>query len=1032
MLYEKNASAGLSPELFRDPTSEYRGTPFWAWNCRLEEDELLRQISVLKEMGFGGFHMHCRAGMATEYLGDEFNSLVRACVDKAEKEKMLAWLYDEDRWPSGFAGGLVTKYPEYRQRYLIFTPSEYPTGPDGKVDSPTGTDCSLLAAFGIVLGADGRLESYETLDGADEAKGDVWYAYVESPKLSVRYNGYTYANLMDKKSVEKFIEVTHEAYRRNVGDRFGTVVPAIFTDEPQFVVKTVLPDPFSKKNVVLPWTDDLPLTYREKYGDDLVPHIPELVFETRDGISLARYRYHDHTCDRFADAFAGTLGEWCEKNGIKLTGHMMREPLLSSQNTQVGEAMRSLARFQLPGIDMLCDNYEFTTAKQAASAAHQYGREGVLSELYGVTGWEFDFRGHKLQGDWQAALGVSVRVPHLSWVSMEGEAKRDYPASINYQSSWYRKYPLVEDHFARVNTAMTRGRPGIRVGVIHPIESMWLHWGPSSQTAMARDRLDSAFVSVTDWLLRGLIDFDYISEALLPELCSEGGAPLRVGGMSYDAVVVPVCDTLRSTTVERLRAFARAGGRLIFASEPPALMDAVPSSDPAGLCAEAVRCDFSSSGLLEALSGVRDVDIVRPDGTRTTDLIHQLRRDGDCSWLFIAKAERPYNPDTPQPEDVTVRVRGCFRAEVWDTVSGDIREASAFCRDGCTCIPATIWSQDSLLLKLIPSCCASGQKPEPAAAARDTVKVTRSQLETREVGYSTDEPNVLTLDICEYAADAEPYAGPEEVLRIDTALRQRFGYGVLNGNAAQPWCIPEKPVQHCVRLRFAIDSRITVKAPLLALEAAEKTRIVLNGKEVPPVVTGWYTDRSIKTVRLPDLPAGRSVLELTAPFGERTATERCYILGDFGVEVRGSLAYITEKPGKVGFGSLVPQGFPFYGGSFTYRFKVTTTGGRLEIAVPNYRATCYEISVDGGDPVSGAFAPYATVFDGLAPGEHDVDLTVYLSRGNAFGPIHCANERANYPGPNTYRTSGNHWCYEYRLKPAGVMTSPTVSEYVKK
>ena len=38
---------------------------------------------------------------------------------EAEKLNMRAWLYDEDRWPSGAAGGLVTKNKEFRIRYLI-------------------------------------------------------------------------------------------------------------------------------------------------------------------------------------------------------------------------------------------------------------------------------------------------------------------------------------------------------------------------------------------------------------------------------------------------------------------------------------------------------------------------------------------------------------------------------------------------------------------------------------------------------------------------------------------------------------------------------------------------------------------------------------------------------------------------------------------------------------------------------------------------------------------------------------------------
>ena len=70
MLYEKSHSKELDMDLFKNPTSEYRGAPFWAWNCKLEKDELLRQIEILKEMGFGGYHMHVRSGMATEYLSE--------------------------------------------------------------------------------------------------------------------------------------------------------------------------------------------------------------------------------------------------------------------------------------------------------------------------------------------------------------------------------------------------------------------------------------------------------------------------------------------------------------------------------------------------------------------------------------------------------------------------------------------------------------------------------------------------------------------------------------------------------------------------------------------------------------------------------------------------------------------------------------------------------------------------------------------------------------------------------------------------
>ena len=92
MLYKKNVEKELNKDLFENPTCEYRGTPFWAWNCRMTKPILTEQIEQLKEMGFGGFHMHSRDGMDNPYLSDEFMGLIKACVEKADKEDMLAWL----------------------------------------------------------------------------------------------------------------------------------------------------------------------------------------------------------------------------------------------------------------------------------------------------------------------------------------------------------------------------------------------------------------------------------------------------------------------------------------------------------------------------------------------------------------------------------------------------------------------------------------------------------------------------------------------------------------------------------------------------------------------------------------------------------------------------------------------------------------------------------------------------------------------------------------------------------------------------
>ncbi|MCG8700994.1 MAG: hypothetical protein MI922_23280, partial [Bacteroidales bacterium] len=56
-------------ENFNNPPTAYKAKPFWSWNGKLNEKELVRQIEVMEKMGFGGFFMHSRTGLETEYLG---------------------------------------------------------------------------------------------------------------------------------------------------------------------------------------------------------------------------------------------------------------------------------------------------------------------------------------------------------------------------------------------------------------------------------------------------------------------------------------------------------------------------------------------------------------------------------------------------------------------------------------------------------------------------------------------------------------------------------------------------------------------------------------------------------------------------------------------------------------------------------------------------------------------------------------------------------------------------------------------------
>jgi hypothetical protein len=1009
---------------FASPGTAHRGAPLWAWNCKLEEAELLEQIGQMHEMGLGGFHIHVRIGLEDEYLGNEFMRLVRICVEQARELGMYAWLYDEDRWPSGYAGGLVTQDVQYRSRHLLLTETPYAPGEGAteqagtsRADGARNGNGDLLGRYAIKLIA-GKLDGYRRLADEQDAAPDerLLYAYLETALPQAWFNNQTYVDTLNPRAMQRFVDVTHERYKAVVGDAFGTTIPAIFTDEPQFPHKQALHFADDRGDLILPWTGDFAASFEDAFGFDILDRLPELLWELPDGgPSKARYGYHDHVCERFASAFADTIGGWCDRNGIALTGHMMEEPTLTSQTQALGEAMRSFRSFTLPGIDMLCDRIELTTAKQAQSAARQFGHNGVMSELYGVTNWDFDFASHKRQGDWQAALGVTLRVHHLTWVSMAGEAKRDYPASIGYQSAWWREYPVVEDHFARLNVALKAGTPQVRIGVIHPIESFWLCFGPLEHTAIERETREAQFENLTHWLLHGLLDFDFIAESLLPQLTPEDAAvPFKVGAMAYDVIVVPGLRTIRASTLTRLLSFARKGGRVVIAGGSPNLVDAEVSDAVAELTALAETIPFERSALLGALEPQRAISLRQAHGSAAGTMIHQLREDGDTRLLFLCNTDREHGF-----ADMRLDIAGRWSVTALDTATGSdtplpIEDAG----DG-TRLVLTIAAHGHALLRL-----THRQAAAPAIARRVQSEEPIGEL-SGPFPVTLSESNVLLLDQAKFRLDDGPWQKREEILRADNVARAALGWPQRMDTLAQPWVDQSPPDRaHSLGLRFRIETDIALSGASLGLERLKDTRIELDGTAVPSIATGWFVDKSIATVALPDMAPGRHELLLTIRYHRKSNPEWCYLLGDFGVRLEGRQARVVAPVRSLGFGDWTSQGLPFYAGNVTYHCGPVDTGRDIVLRAARFAAPLLAVDVDGARFGTIAFAPYELDLGGLAPGSHDLAITAFGSRVNAFGALHNWDADERWHGPSAWRSTGDRWGYEYNITRAGILVAP--------
>lgn len=901
--------------------------------------------------------------------------------EKAKKLGLRSCLYDEDRWPSGYGGGLVTRNEEYRRRFLLLSPKEL--APDEVWEEPVhrasaqaapGKKRRLLARYQVKL-VDGWLSDYYRLGEGEKEQVEKteegwkeWYAYLEISGDNPWFNNQSYVDTLNPEAIREFIHVTYEAYERELGDEFGKSVPMIFTDEPQFTFKTQFGFAEEEKFQTIPYTDDFEKTYREIYGESFLDYLPEIFWDLPDNrASVHRYRCHDHVCQRFTESYADQIGRWCKEHGILLTGHMMREPYL----------------------------------------------------------------------EWQTmALGVTCRAHHLTWTSMGGEAKRDYPASIGHQSPWYEEYSYIEDYFARLNTVLTRGKPYVRVGVIHPVESYWIYWGTQEQTYEIRREREENFVNLVRWLLIGLIDFDFISESLLEDFVQEEQEGFQAGAMKYDVVLIPDCMTLRRSTLERLKEFESRDGKVIFAGRIPELVDGMPDVEVAGFASHCSQIRYSRQAILEALEPYRSLDIRDDAGKRSANLLYQMREEGTERWLFVAHCEKPENPDLAEAEALYFTVPGNFGVEKYDALSGSVKRHPAKCEKGRTSWKEISYEHDSFLYRLFP--CSEQVLAETTESGKGerVEKVQKIKIPCL-VPVTMHESNVLLLDRAEYAFDEEGWNDEEDILRIDNKFREKLGMPLRTEAFAQPWVETDaeskerEKEKHILHLRFRVEAMQKIDEALLALEQPEHTKVQWNGKAVETNVSGWYVDEDIKTINLGEVKSGLNILELEIAFDGKIPVENVYLLGDFGVNLCGKQAYITEPVRELAFSDLCSQGLPFYGGNISYHadFELESSVDDLEIQISKFRAPEICVKMDGADVGRIAFSPYCLRTGRLDKRQHHLELIVYGNRVNTFGPVHNCNQKEIWIGPDAWRTVGTSWSYEYQLKSTGILISPVITTW---
>jgi hypothetical protein len=959
----------------------------------------------MKAAGLGGFFMHARSGLMTPYMSERWMECVAAAADEAKKQDMLAWLYDEDRFPSGFAGGLVVhRNPDFAIRFLEPAPPEAQAPWRFAVRRENGGISYRQLAAG------------EEPDEGEEVQQFHWRIDAPSPW----YNNERYADLMNPEAVKAFLDICYEPYRRRLRKDFGGVIPGMFTDEPN-----IASDAGARRR--LPWTGRLPEEFARRRGYDLVARLPELYSEDPTHFRT-RHDYWRTVTELFAEAFGRQVGAWCEKAGLELTGHMLYEQQFELAIPCNGAVMPQLEYMQRPGVDILRERIdEPITCKQATSIAHQMGRARTLSETYGASGWQMSLEAQKWIGDWQVTLGINTRCQHFIPYSLRGHRKRDWPLFFWEYQPWWKYFPVIEDYSARTCFFTSIGKPVQEVLLLHSITTSW---GLGIDREVWKKE-GQHLVQMAEHLLALHYDFDLGDEMVMARHAAVRGREFTIGEAAYKVVIVPESDTIFRSTVKLLQQFLDAGRPVICMRRRPTRIEGEPAAELDALFAHpnVVHISPTRLELEDALRAVlpRRVSITADSGRQVSDVIYQERRHQGRTYLMLANRSRESG------HDITVEIAGEGGVEQWDFVTGKTHAIPARVADGKTAVQLHLDTVGSAALVLDP-------KAKPVAVSRRSrpPQVVReiTLARTWEIRRTTE--NSLPLDMCQWRFSGGEWSGLVPVWVAQRQLREQMGLVDISPQAvAQPWVryampstVPPRPVE----LRFTFP---VARAPQcgvdLVVEAAELFEILLNGKVVPNTTRGWWLDPSMDRVSLPRLRRGENELVLRCEYRDAPEyeLEDCYLIGDFGVD-RATDA-IGAEPKALRPGDWCDQGYPYYTGSMYYGQEVDLRlrrGERTILKVGPQYSGCVALHVNGKLAEVRAWPPYqADITRHLKPGRNHIEIELCGSPRNLLGPNHVAEKRPQTTGPFTF-VSLRDWVPERNLVPYGLFGDVVVQVVV--
>lgn len=949
-------------EKLKNPEAEYRPHPFWSWNDKLDEELCRFEIDEMKKSGAGGFFMHARTGLSTEYLSEEWMKVTEACIQYAEENGMEAWGYDEDGWPSGFAGGEVQKSdPE-----TIITWIECRESGDVREGE------ELLINFS---------------DG--ERKTDI------GEKCIVLCKNPGYVDLLNPASTEQFIRITHESYKQQLPEKAFKKLRGFFTDEPQY------------KREKIPYSVIIEGEFYKTYGYSIRENLPAL-FCNLPGAEKIRYDYYHLVSSLFTENFTKRLYRWHTEHNMGFTGHFLHEESLLCQMQGTAGVMPHYEYMTMPGMDWLGRSIGSPIVpKQVSSVAAQTGKKQILSETFALCGWNVSFEELKWMAHWQFVNGITMICQHLEAYTLRGSRKRDYPPSLFYQQPYWDIYKKINDYFGRIGQLFSETKEVVKIGVLHPIRSAWTVY-TGEETEKLR-KLEESLTEISCTLSGMHLPYHYIDEGILARKGKVSGeGRLQVGCCEYEMIVLPVLYSMDRSTLDFLKQFVQAGGLLCSA-------DGLSETKVAGeeeTCAadelNGMICRFDEQNLPEDIRSRNNsfIRIMDEQGREIPDIHVMCREEEGVRYYFLA------NLSKEKKCTAQIRIKDIDTVEIWDMWEYQKKNPELCRQEENVSFLLHMDEMEAVVL-----CCSRKQEIIKVADELEIKKADINSLTLDCAQYCIDDgewmPEKPVIRIMKELLSARRNASVKLKFRFDIqAEPEKLGpvYLVLESCENYSVTINQK--------KFLFKDEGFWKDS--AFRKAEITDRLFEGDNEIILETQFYQNEKVYDVLFNENVLETEKNKLTLD----TELESIYICGNFGVFHRGSIIktehhaytaaegfYIGEKPCRVKKGDITCQGYTFFAGNMELaeKIQIEEKGEKRYILRFDHKPNCAVLTIKVNGSVVRTFAG----------GTLDTDITEYLKEGeneleycfggtnrNLLGPHHFIGGESHSVGPDTFGDEG--------------------------